>query len=436
MAKESPQARLHSGLFDFYLKKLDAAVAVLHQQKTESVAKRIDMWESTWNNAYDRVFDVRREDLLTYGTLLGRIAETYSFHPVAEEVFDRLAESAINREHWISHPASVLITAGEFNRRRANLDLAEKRYQEAARILEDDLATTECRQRIHGDLGRLFYELAYLHRLRGNAGATRSTLERSEAECELAEDELGTQIARSVLAVVSYEEGLAGSSVTELKACLSRLEQLVDDPGVKRAGRDGLARRWVVNARTHLGQAYVAAGDNVSARRMIGRRHADEEKEPSVTGLATALRVEAQLYLAEGHPDLAQDAISASWNAIEQQGDLLSAELAAATVTIAGLTNALMGSRDSALSCFKQACGLPPDLHNRRAQGLAWAGRAILAREGGDHPTSLAAVREGLAVVQLCGAPVRAFLLELLRNSYSTGGPNLNDLKVVVCRSG
>lgn len=248
------QSRTHSGVFGFYLRQLDTAVANLHQKKTKSIDTRLKMWKRNWENAYDRRFDVQRSDVLQFGLLLGRLAESYSFYHMAEEVLDRLAEGALRREPWIPHPPSILITAGEFNRRRGDQDRAEDRYREAVQILEQDLSTAESRQQIHRELGRLFYELAYLHRLRGDAGATRSTLERSEAECVLAEDELGTEIARSLLAAVSYEEGFAESAVARYKECVSRFERLVDDPTVKAAGRAGLARRWVINARVHLGQ--------------------------------------------------------------------------------------------------------------------------------------------------------------------------------------
>ena len=96
-------------------------------------------------------------------------------------------------------------------------------------------------------------------------------------------------------------------------------------------------------------------------------------------GLATVKRVEAQLRLAKGELGASQDAIAVSWRAIETQGDLKSTELAAATVVITGVTHALTGSYSDAMSCFEEACMLPPNLHNRRAQGWAWAGRAILA---------------------------------------------------------
>ena len=432
-ADRTGHSRFHSGLFDAYLKRLKKASAN-PRPRAASDPKRVSQWMSTWSNAYDRQFDVRRPDLLQFGMLLGRFAETHSQHIVAEVVLDRLADSAAQGESWISSPASVLITAGEYNRRRGNLDRAESRYNEARSLLERDLAQVDSRPPIHRELGRVFYELGYLERLRGNAEATRSTFERSEAECDLANDELGAEIARTVLALVSYEEGFAATAIGGLTESLARLKKLANDPKIKEAGRDALARRWVSNSQYHLVQAHLAGGNTPIARRLIVKL--GNEQGPSITGLVTAKRIEAQLFLAEGDLGLASDAIGASWEAIEQQGDLMSTELAAATVAFAGVTHALEGSSESALSCFEQACSLPADLHNRRAQGWAWAGRAILAKEAGDRVTSLAAVHEGLTVVQRCGAPIRAFLMELLRSGCSTeGGPVLDDLKALVCRS-
>jgi len=429
---------VQSRLFGVYLKRLQGAVAGLHEQTIVGIDDSIAQWKSTWTQAYDELFDVsQKTNLLEYGILLGRLAETYSSHPVAEEILDRLAESAIRREAWIPDPSSILITAGEFNRRRGNLNSSEARFNEALTILEHDLATREERKQTHWSLGRLFYEFSYLHRLRGDACAARAALERSEIECSTAKDEVGVEIARTLLAVLSYEEGFADLAVQELSGCLSRLENLVDNPAVRSANRSGFARRWVINARLHLSLAHVALGRYKAAWQLLRLSRAD----PSIAGYATAKRIEAQLFLAEGQLKPALEAIGASWDAIEQPpGDLMSTELAAATVAISGVIHGLEESeegRRSAISCFQQACALPSDLHNRRAQAWAWAGCAILARKAGDKIACLTAIHKGLAAVQRSGAPVRAFLLKLLRSCYSEEeGPTLNDLIELVCRSG
>lgn len=421
----------HARLFYSYMKRLKEASENPQQAAIDS--DEIIRWRNTWANAYDDQF-VPGADILDFGTELGRIAERHSQHILAEEALERLANSAANGEPWITNPASLLITAGEYNRRRSNLDLAASRFEEAGDLLLRGLANADSNDAIHRDLGRVFYELGYLERLRGDAGASRSAFERSEAECDLANDGVGAEIARTILALISVEEGQWETALRELTECLSRLKQLAHDPEVEKAGRRGLVLRWVGNAHYHLIQAHLACGDTKIARRLI--REAERWRGPSITGLVTAKRIEAQLSLREGNLESASEAVSASWKAIDQQGDLMSTELAAATVALAGVIRALEGGSESALLLFEQACGLPADLHNRRAQGLAWGGRAILAREAGDRAAFLAAVQGGLTAVRRCGTPIRAFLLDFLRDSYKSQGlPNLDDLKRLMCSS-
>ena len=431
------RSSIHSGVFKSYLQQLDDAVADLHQRRTLSIDQRVKYWMSAWENALAGVIEVEPSDLLRYGLLLGRVAESYSFNVVAENVMDQLADAAIRREPWVPDPPSVLITAGEFNRRRGNRDRAEERFGEAIQILEKDIAAAEDRQRVHKELGRLFYELGYLQRLRGDAGAARAALERSEVECELAGDGVGAEIARSVLAAISYEEGLAEAAVAQYKASLAQFVRMVDDPEVRAAGRSGLARRWIFNARVHLAQAYLAAGNHQAARRELDTQLAEQDQEPSTLGLATLKRVEAQLLLAEDDLGSAEAAIAASRQALDTQGDLKTVDMAAATVAITGVIRALTESHASAQSCFEEACQLPPELYNYRGQAWACAGRAILAREAGDADAALRAIGEGLDKVQRGGAPIRSFLLQLLRTAYATEtAPGLRDLKVLVYSTG
>ena len=136
--------------------------------------------------------------------------------------------------------------------------------------------------------------------------STRSALERSEAECDLANDQLGAEIARAMMAMISYEEGFEDAAIRALTERLSRFSSLVSDPEIANAGRSMFARRWVINAQVDLGLAYLAKGDHAAARRLI---EASVEHQPSITGLATIKRIEAQLCLAEGKLDLARDAI-------------------------------------------------------------------------------------------------------------------------------
>jgi tetratricopeptide (TPR) repeat protein len=429
-------SQYYARLFGVFLTEIDAAVASLHLQEAPNVADKIGAWASAWRNALDGGFDIEGAGLLRYGLLLGQLAEAHSFYSVAEDVLDKLADRAVQRVPWIPDPTSVLITAGEYNRRRGYLDKGERRYNDAKAILTDDPTRTGLQeQAIHKELGRVFYEIAYLHRLRGDAEAARSALQRSETECDIARDPVGAEIARTELAAISYEEGLEDATISILMESVSRFNDLATDLDTEKAGRSTLARRWVINAKAHLAQTYIAKGNYEAAKRLIAE---SEQLNPSITGMATLKRIEAQAHLAQGNLALALDVIGASWTAISQQprGDLASTELGAATVAIAGIIHALEESVPSALSCFEQACSLPADLHNRRPQAWAWAGRAILAKRGGDTRTCQAAVQEGLLLVERCGWPVRRLLLTLLKNVHSNDGPDLNDLKNLVCRSG
>ena len=170
------------------------------------------------------------------------------------------------------------------------MDRSERRYNDAVAILTRDLFAAGSRKSIiHRELGRLFYEIGYLHRLRGDAKSTRSALERSEAECDLANDQLGAEIARAIMAMISYEEGFEDAAIRALTERLSRFSSLVSDPEIANAGRSMFARRWVINAQVDLGLAYLAKGDHAAARRLI---EASVEHQPSITGppLSSGLR--------------------------------------------------------------------------------------------------------------------------------------------------
>ena len=292
----------------------------------------------------------------------------------------------------------------------------------------------EHRPAVHKELGRLYYELAYLHGLRGDVGPERSAYERSEIECDLAGDDVGTVIARTGLNQILLEEGLGDAAVQGLTACASQFERLTDDPKIEAAGRRGFAQRWVFNAKFDLVKAHVSAGSYAVARRLLNEVRS---KAPAILSTYTSKVIEAKICLAEGDLAGADKAIGESWTVIDDQGGLETAELGAGTVAISGLIHALGHSMESARSSFVQACGLRRDLHNSTAQGWAWAGRAILARDAGDRGEFWSAVHQGLSAVESCGSPVRAFLQEILRNSYGTGQlPDMSDLKALVCRSG
>lgn len=409
----------------------DLRTADLRQKRSEDIQGEVKVLYANWEQAYAGVIPVLPSDLVRFGLLLGRFAESYSLQNVAEQVLDQLGDDAAARVPWIERPAEILITSGEFNRRGGDLSKAETRFSAAVSILEEDLSVAEKGQRAHWELGRVFYEFAYLNRLRGDAAAAIAAIERSEVECELGGDIVGIEIAKSLQATVLYEEGMPNASIMRYQTCVARFEELVADPTIAAAGRLGFARRWLVNTRLGLGQAYLATGNISEARAIIESQVVDVSNGPSTLAMATARRIEAQLRLAENDLEGAAMAIGVSRQIINNNDENLT-EGAATTLAIVGLVNALGDDDTSALSCFDAACGLQADLHNHRAQGWAWAGRAILARNAGDMECARRAVLDGLKCVERCGAPVRRFLLKLLRTNSDKTGPGLDELRQLV----
>jgi hypothetical protein len=309
----------YSRLFNLYFQQLRSEIELLHKQRVGSIRKRLELLYDTWAGAYGNACDIPRSDIVAFGLALGRLAESYSFHQVAENVLNILADDAINRVAGIEFPAEILISAGELNRRRGELTNAESRFKQATSILEEDLSAESKRARSHRELGRVYYEFAYLARLRGDAEAARSALERSEVECELSGDWVGVEIAKSLKAAISYEEGFAEDAVRVYEKCLAGFRKMVSDPELEKSGRSGFARRWLANTQTHLGQANLSAGNVGTARKLIQERLATADTLPSPLDFLTLKRIEAQLRLAEGDLDRARDAITSSWNTIRER---------------------------------------------------------------------------------------------------------------------
>ena len=213
----SSKARKHGKLFRIYLERLEEDVTRLHAKVTSDIDTRVSMYRSTWENACRGYIAVSGPERFQFAGLLGRVAESYSLHHIAEEVFDQLAEEALQNDSDLPNPVDVLITAGEFNRRRAHLSKAEERFAEAKRLLEHKLLSANdpvALHQIHRQLGRVFYELAYVDRCRGDAGSAASHLERCEMECDLGQDPVGASIARTLRAVLatSLQPRYAGNS--------------------------------------------------------------------------------------------------------------------------------------------------------------------------------------------------------------------------------
>jgi tetratricopeptide (TPR) repeat protein len=375
-------------------------------------------WYDLWNGAEAGLFFSSLDERLEFAQRLGRISENRSYYSIAAEVFDKLAQEALRVKTEIPNPPGVLITAGEFNRRCADLTKAEERFTHVIRLLQDEFLTQSRKaenQKIHRELGRVFYELAYLERLRGDAYCATSYLERSEIECDLGRDPVGASIARTLRGVISFEEGTPDVPVANIAKEQNLLLDLADDEGVKKAGRDGFARRWSANASIHMVQALLADRKITAAKAKLNNNRTDKATEPSAFGYATSQRIVAQVLLAEGRFPEALEAIGDSWNALAEQADLSLLEGGAYTVVVAGVINAAQGARGSASQCFNRAKALPAQLHNHIAIGLAFAGDAMLRAEEGDERAAIEAVIKGLAYVQRCGNPVRRGLLKFLR---------------------
>jgi len=425
--------QIQANLFQGYLEELELALGALYQQGSALDATRLVRRAKHWASAWKGDFDVPKAALLQFGMLLGRVAEAHAGADIAAGVFRLLAERAVQNVGWIPEPAAILLSAGEFNRRGGHLQEAECYYNQAVNILKLELVKVERRTAVHKELGRLYYELAYLHRLRGNCGSEKSAYERSETECDLACDTVGAVIARAGLYQISLDEGNADAAVRGLTACATEFQRLAVAPEID-PGRRGFAQRWFFNVRFSLVQAHLATGSHAAARQLL-----DDVRSKALAILSTYTSkvIEAKICLAEDDLAGAERAVAESWTVIESQDGLEAAEQAAATVAISGLIHALGHSEESARSLLVQACGLRRDLNNSTAQGWAWAGRAILARDAGDREEYWSALHQGLSAVESCSTPVRAFLHEILRNSYATRlSPDLNDLKVLVCRSG
>jgi tetratricopeptide (TPR) repeat protein len=284
--------------------------------------------------------------------------------------------------------------------------------------------------------------LAYLHRMRGDASASSLALEESALECGLAEDPVGVEIARCLLASIACEEGDPQAGASQLIQVLSRFESLAASETVTAAGRNRLARRWLENAQSDLARAYLGCGDTARARPLVEQVIARQISSISARGLLYAKCIEARLLLAENRVPEAKEAIEAGYRAVEDhsenyQGDLNSSELGAAITAMSALGYALMGDVACAGDAFRNACDLNPDLHNRRAQAWSWGARAILARGTGDRGAALEAIRHGLALVQRSGAPIRRFLLELQEDlREGSDRVTMSAVRDLVCRFG
>ena len=299
-----------AGLFPKYLAGVRLATEGLHRRRLENLDTRLEIWYSNWVAGHCGMLLADPVDLIEFGLMLGRLAESYSKIDLAERILDQLAEYAAHQVDWIKDPQRILITTGEFKRRRGDLQGAMRRFGEAVEILESNVSNERERAAVHSELGRVFYELGYLSRLRGDAAAAAAAFDRSEVECELAGDSVGVEIARSHRATRLMEEGVATEAVAKFEASVARFQELIVDPAVQAARRDGLARRWLLNVRIHLSQAYLAASNHIEATRLIGALVTEISEGPSALAFATTKRIEAQIWLAQNEIGKSEAAIS------------------------------------------------------------------------------------------------------------------------------
>ena len=221
-----------------------------------------------------------------------------------------------------------------------------------------------------------------------------------------------------------------------MEESLQRFTELAEDRAVRGANRAGVALRWLGNARSDLSRALLGLPDLKKAQVLIEQKLSEEASGASTRGLSIVKRLEARLHLANNDLDAAATAIDVSFKWIEPKS-LRTTELAAATLAMHGLIRASLGRLSLAEQSLEEACVLPNDLNNRRAQGLAWAARAILARDTGDRALAISSVRRGLELLARCGSPIRLFLLRFLSDVYSGSDTiTLADLRNVAWRFG
>jgi tetratricopeptide (TPR) repeat protein len=404
-----------------------------HREINKLVRFRRDLWLRAFSEDSS---GVSASDICQYGLLLGRMLEMASLFHDAEEIFEFMADDRFLCRLDTLEAQSVCISAGEVRRRRGNLQGAEIHFQHALDVPDTVVRAGNEHQLFFRERGRALYEIAYLNRLRGDVGASRSAYQQSEAECALGEDDVGVEIARCSIASLHCEEGLWGVALTQLELSLQRFSELAEDPGIRAVNRTGLALRWLANARGDACRALLGIPALERAQALIEQALSEEASGASVRGLSIAKRLEARLHLAKNDLDAAASVIDVSFRLIEPRS-LQTTELAAATMAMHGLIRASMGQLSLAKQSLGQACDLPSDLNNRRAQGLAWAARAILARGTGDRALAISSVRRGLELLTRCGSPIRLFLLRFLSDVYSGSDMvMLSDLQNVAWRFG
>lgn len=415
------------------LKESAPDIAKLSSEKQKETIYR---WYGEWVGAKTRAL-ASPDKLLEFGVLLAQSAETSSLFDVSDKIFTSITEDAALVESGIENPVAVLVTAGEYRRRVMNLTAAEATFLQAEKLCWSRVESGSALKSTFKDLGRLYYELAYLGRLRGDAATAIAWLERSAAVCDLAEDWVGAEVALTLKDVVLCEEGETNLAAEGLEKHLARFHTLKDDPQVIAAKRNGFANRWVLNTEYHLAQAYLARENPEGAEFIFDKLYQRAPSSPSTATDGTFLRLEALVQLQRGDLVKCNATLKNSREAIDKHSsvEIDRTEMGSVFYTLNGVLEALRGDVASARDQFSRACACNPEHHNHRMQGLAAAGNAILARDAGEYPTMREALAFGLMRVHRCGAPIRAFLLEIQKRSQpGSGDPTVNDLARIAAR--
>src|SRR6185312_3403878 len=91
---------LHTGLYEPHAQPADELL--------------VKQWRSSWHMAWTGKFEIPGTELLDYSLLLGRVSEACLHFAVADDVFAHLVQRTLDQQTWITDPAGILITAGEF----------------------------------------------------------------------------------------------------------------------------------------------------------------------------------------------------------------------------------------------------------------------------------------------------------------------------------
>lgn len=366
-----------------------------------------------WNDALrDAEQDgIAPQDILQYGALFARVAEGYSLHLRVGSILVQLEDLIARRGADRATVVEILISAGELDRRLARLDRARERLagaMESTRLVEPPVC--------HRQRCRALYEIAFIDRMVGDATGAIGSLERSDEEGRLGGDVIGAIIARTLRAAILTEEGRVSESVRSLTAEREMLLGLLESGEIE-AGRRPVANRWAGNARIHLAQAMLAAGDAVAADALL-QEYREKHGGTSVEGQSTFLSTKARVLLSMGKYGDARGFAVESMRALRSLPEALDLEGAAALLALGGVLYLAPDDERSeaqARALFEEARRLKTTLRNAEGQSWAAVGLALFAQRRGDEAGARDIIAEGKERCARCSRPSRMVLDMLLR---------------------